>query len=544
MSHLDPSLLPKGPVVLAIMDGVGLGGGEEDDAVVHARTPTLDRWRANCPFLALRAHGTAVGLPSDGDMGNSEVGHNAMGAGRIYAQGATRVNAAIADGSAFESTVWKKLVGGNTLHLLGLVSDGNVHSNVEHVYQLIERAIADGVTRIRVHGLTDGRDVAARSALTWFGPLEDFLASLSSRGVDASIASGGGRMHMTMDRYQADWAMVERGWKAHVQGHGRQFASACEAIQTLYDEDPNTDDQWLPSFVIGKDGEPVGTIEDGDSVLMFNFRGDRAIEISQAFSDDHFEHFDRGDRPDVYYAGMMEYDGDLHVPSNYLVSPPAIHDTVGQRLVAAGASTFACSETQKFGHVTFFFNGNRSGTFDDGLETYKEVPSDNRPFNEAPWMKAAEVTDACIEAIRSGRYQHVRLNYPNGDMVGHTGDLNATLIAVESVDLQLARLEKAVLAAGGILLVTADHGNADEMYMRKKGKVLTDESGAPLARTSHSLNEVPFLLVGADPALRLRQDLDNPGIGSVGSTILQLCGVPVPEQWLPALVQDDKSPGA
>jgi len=433
--------------------------------------------------------------------------------------------------------VWARLVGARTLHLLGLFSDGNVHSHVDHVHAMIERAASDGVHRLRVHVLTDGRDVDQRSALTWVEPLEERLAAHRSEGRDYRVASGGGRMHITMDRYQADWAMVERGWHTHVMGEGRRFPSASAAIRTLYEEDPEIDDQYLPAFVVtGEDGEPSGPIRDGDAVLFFNFRGDRAIEISRAFEQDDFPHFARPDRPEVFYAGIMEYDGDTHIPSQYLVSPPSIDRTVGEYLAGAGLRTFACSETQKFGHVTYFFNGNRSGRIDDALETYLEIPSDSRPFQERPWMKAAEITDAVVEAIGSGAFDHVRLNYANGDMVGHTGKLDAVRIAVEAVDLQIGRLERVVREADGILLVTADHGNADEMWMRKKGVIKCDEQGAPLPRTSHSLNPVPFILY--DPrGLSTLRDPDQPGIANIGATLLELCGLQPPADYLPGLVE-------
>jgi 2,3-bisphosphoglycerate-independent phosphoglycerate mutase len=530
---MNPS---RRPVILCVLDGVGLGAGGEDDAVATAHTPVLDGLRARYPTLALRAHGKAVGLPSDEDMGNSEVGHNAIGAGRVFDQGAKLVNEALASGSAFDTPVWRALLRGRTFHLLGLLSDGNVHSHVEHLHRLIERAVSDGHLRLRVHVLTDGRDVSARSALTWVTPLEQKLALLRDRGVDARIASGGGRMYLTMDRYDADWEMVARGWRCHVHGLGRLFATATEAIQTLYAENPEVDDQYLPAFVITDDAGPVGRIEAGDSVLCFNFRGDRAIEISRAFEESTLDTFDRGPLPEITYAGMMQYDGDRLVPKAFLVLPPAIDGTVGHHLVKAGLRTFACAETQKFGHVTYFFNGNRSGYLDPELETYVEVPSDVRPFDETPWMKAAEVTDACIAALRSGRYDHIRLNYANGDMVGHTGRLEATRLAVSCVDHQLGRLAREAEKAGAILIVTADHGNADEMFQHKGGKVITDVAGQPVPKMSHSLAPVPFLLV--DPLGEWEPvAFDGAGIASVGSAVLTLLGLPVPADWAPTLAR-------
>lgn len=534
-----PPLLtrPRGPVVLCILDGVGLGEGGEDDAVATALTPNLDRWRARAPFTRLAAHGQAVGLPTDDDMGNSEVGHNALGAGRIFDQGAKLVDHALDSGAAFSTDLWRQLASAKTLHLLGLLSDGNVHSHQKHLYALIARAAADGVERLRVHALTDGRDVEARSALSFLRPLERHLADHRAAGRDYRIASGGGRMNITMDRYEADWGMVARGWACHVHGQGRPFRSATEAVQTLYAEDGDIDDQYLPSFVIVDDqGRPNGRILSGDAVLLFNFRGDRAIEISRAFEEEELSTFDRGERPEVVYAGMMQYDGDLFVPKNYLVSPPVIDSTVSEHLARARRRSWACSETQKFGHVTYFFNGNRSGRFDESLEQWLEIPSDNLPFDQRPWMKAAEITDAAISAVQGGAYDHLRLNYANGDMVGHTGDLHATRLAVSAVDHCLGRLWRAVSRAEGVLLITADHGNADEMYQHKKGRVVTDTQGKPLARTSHSLNPVPLLLLDPSGRLTLRSDAQDGSIARLGATVLELCGVQPPPDYLPGLV--------
>ncbi len=533
-------LLPAGssrrrPVVLCILDGVGFGAGGPDDAVATARTPNLNRLLATCPHLSLRAHGASVGMPSEDDLGNSEVGHNAMGAGRVFDQGAKLVNRALADGSAFSGAAWAGLVGGRTLHLLGLFSAGNVHAHVDHVHAIVDRAVADGVRRIRLHLLTDGRDVPSRSALQWVAPLEERLAALRTAGVDARVASGGGRMNITMDRYEADWAMVARGWACHVRGEGRLFPSAVSAINTLYAENDKAEDQWLAPFVVGDDG-PCGRIEDGDSVLLWNFRGDRAIEICRAFDQPGFDRFDTGQRPEVFFAGMMEYDGDLHTPRHFLVPPPAIDRTVGEYLVANARSTFACSETQKFGHVTYFFNGNRSEAFDAALETWKLVPSDLRPFDERPWMKAAEIADAAVEAIASGRFDHVRLNFANGDMVGHTGHLEATRVAVEAVDLQLGRLQRAVQAADGVLLVTADHGNADEMFLREKGRILYGDAGDARPRTAHTVARVPFVVYDPRGEVKVSASSDA-GIAQIGATILTLCGLTPPEDYLPALVR-------
>lgn len=537
---------PKGPVVLAILDGVGKGAGDEADAVALARTPTLHRLTRTGISTFLRAHGKAVGLPSDDDMGNSEVGHNALGSGRIHAQGALLVGRAIASGALFASAAWQEVVARGqrgAVHFLGLLSDGNVHSHMDHLEALMAAAAKAGCKRQYVHALLDGRDVPPTSALLYADRLERFLAGLAQAGVTAKVASGGGRMIITMDRYEADWPMVARGWQTHVRGQGRRFPDLRTAVLTLREETPGVTDQNLPAFVIGDDAGPLAPIVDGDAVVLWNFRGDRAVEISRAFDDEVLPHFDRGVRPNVFFAGMMEYDGDLHLPRHYLVPPPAIADTMGERLAGAGVTQLAISETQKYGHVTYFWNGNKSGMFDPKTETYVEIPSDNVPFDQRPWMKAAEITDRLIAELRTGRHRFARVNYANGDMVGHTGSLPATILAVESVDLQLARLAHAVEELGGILVVTADHGNADEMYQREKtGAVQRDrKTGVPLAKTSHTLNPVPFVIFDPAGGTQARgyqlAPLPAAGIANVTSTCLELLGFSAPEDFLPSLLQ-------
>ncbi len=530
---------PKGPVVCVVMDGVGLGAQDHGDAVHLAHTPTLDWLRTLRSSTTLRAHGRAVGMPSDADMGNSEVGHNALGAGRIFDQGAKLVAQAIASGAMFRGTVWQDAVArvaasGQPLHFLGLLSDGNVHSHIDHLLAMLGHAAQSGVAKARVHVLTDGRDVTGRSALVYVDRLEACLERLRDAGHDYRIASGGGRMHITMDRYEADWAMVERGWHTHVHAQGRRFASARQAIETLYVEHPELDDQFLPAFVIADEQGPVGPIRDGAAVVLFNFRGDRALEISRAFEDDAFTAFDRGARPAVLYAGMMQYDGDLKLPRRFLVDPPAIAHTMGERLAAAGRHQLAIAETQTYGHVTYFWNGNRTGAFDPARETYLEIPSDVLPFEQRPWMKAAEVTDALVAQLGRRHYDFVRVNYANGDMVGHTGHLDATRIAVEAVDLQLARLVLAIRRLEGVLVVTADHGNADQMLER-------GPDGRDKVRTSHSLNPVPFSIFDPRlpeqaPGLRPPDPADPFGLGHVASTCLELLGFRAPADYLPSLL--------
>jgi len=538
---------PEGPVVLAILDGVGIGKYEEGDIVRKANTPTLDWLAANSLTSRLKAHGTAVGMPSDDDMGNSEIGHNAIGCGRVFEQGASLVNHAIADGVLFNGDVWKELIEtvithNSKLHFIGLLSDGNIHSHIDHLEALLAEAKKQGVKQACVHILLDGRDVPPTSALEYVDRLENFLAALSEDSeIDFAIASGGGRMKITMDRYNANWQMVELGWKTHVLGQGRAFESANEAIGILRQENPKVIDQDLPPFVISRDGKPLGPITENDSVIFFNFRGDRAIEMSMAFENQEFDNFPRGPRLNVNYAGMMQYDGDALIPKKYLVDPPGIDRTVGEYLVKAGIKQLAISETQKFGHVTYFFNGNRSGKFDESLEDYVEISSDIVPYEERPWMKAAEITDKLVEAIEGGDYRFIRLNYANGDMVGHTGVPEAVEVAVETVDLCVARLLEAIKKANGILIVTADHGNSDDMFQRNKksGEIVFDEqTGNPAPKTAHSLNPVPIYIF--DPTGTAKMELSNHkdlGISSIAATCLKLLGFEPPKDFTPSIIE-------
>lgn len=537
----------SGPLVLVIMDGMGIGRDNEGNAFFLAHTPNLDNLMKSCPFTTLKAHGTAVGLPSDADMGNSEVGHNALGAGRIFDQGAKLVSNAIESGDVFQTPVWKELVSrpvkeGKTMHFIGLLSDGNVHSHINHLFAIIDRAAADGVKKLMVHMLLDGRDVPETSANLYIDQLEKFLDKFKEQGLNFRIASGGGRMVTTMDRYEADWNIVKRGWEAHVLGKARPFRSAMEALETFRKEEPGIIDQYLPSFTIVDDSGPVGTIEDGDSVILFNFRGDRAIELTKAFEMKEFKHFERERRPEVLFAGMMQYDGDLKIPEKFLVNPPRIDRTMSEYLVASGAKQYAISETQKFGHVTYFWNGNRTEKFDEASETYFEIPSDRVEFNERPWMKGAEITDRVIETIEAGGYDFIRLNYPNGDMVGHTGDLEAAIIAAETVDLCLKRLLEAVKKSGGIAFITADHGNLDEMFEldAKSGEFAKDKATGKLkSKTAHTLNPVPVIIY--DPEFKgeyeINPEIKNPGLGNVAATLLNLMGFDAPEDYLPSIIR-------
>jgi 2,3-bisphosphoglycerate-independent phosphoglycerate mutase len=533
----------SGPVVLVIMDGVGIGQHDATDAVTTAHTPNLQRFKASPLALQLRAHGLSVGMPSDEDMGNSEVGHNAMGAGRIIDQGAKLVSRAINDGSLFRGATWNRLLSncqqhGSTLHFIGLLSDGNVHSHIAHLQAMLHKADQDGIQNVRCHILLDGRDVPKTSAGHYVEQLENTLSIINRKPLRSyRIASGGGRMRITMDRYQADWSMVERGWHTHVLGEGAQFKSARQALDTYRSQNPGIIDQDLPAFVIGDDNDrPVGRIHPHDSVIIFNFRGDRMLELVQAFEDDGFTAFKR-DKIDVCFAGMTLYDGDTHRPKQYLVEPPQIACTLSELLCEAGVTQLACSETQKFGHVTYFWNGNRSEMFNSALERYIQIPSAQPPFDAYPQMRAEEITQTVMQHLKSFRF--LRLNFANGDMVGHTGNFAATVKSVETVDRCLGQLAQAVLALDGALVVTADHGNADDMFERDKktSEILRDAHGQMIAKTSHSLNAVPFYIVCNDPErFAINTGVTSPGLANIAATLATLMGFTPPTIFWPSLV--------
>lgn len=523
--------MKKKEVVLVIMDGVGISEESFGNAVKNAKTPNLDNLLDNYPNRLIHAHGTYVGLPSNDDMGNSEVGHNALGCGQIYSQGAKLVQESIESGEIYTTKTWKELVNNckdNKLHLIGLLSDGNVHSNINHLFSLLEQSKIEGIKEVRIHILLDGRDVEETSALKYVEQLENKINELNDDNFNAMIASGGGRMVITMDRYEANWSMVKKGWHAHVLGNGRKFTSASDAIKT-YREETHVIDQDLGEFVIvDKENNPVGIIEDGDSVVFFNFRGDRAIELSKAFDEEKFDKFDRVRVPRVFYAGMLQYDADLKIPTNYLTEPPKITNTLTEQLIKYGIREYAISETQKYGHVTYFWNGNRTEKFSKDLEIYEEVLSDVISFDKKPEMKAYEITDKFIDAIKSRKYDFLRINFPNGDMVGHTGNYEKTMEAIEAVDANLGRIMEAVDEVNATLIVIADHGNAEEMYQLK-------DRTKKIAKTSHTTNPVPFIIYGNNLDNINMKDGDF-GLANIASTVTTLLDVEQNPIWLESII--------
>ncbi|KAK3018229.1 hypothetical protein RJ639_002763 [Escallonia herrerae] len=522
----DHTKLPKGKTVAVVVLRISTTASMNSrhgcpQTVLISGETAPEKWRL------IRAHGTAVGLPTDDDMGNSEVGHNALGAGRIYAQGAKLVDLALASEKIYEGESFKYIkecFESGTLHLIGLLSDGGVHSRIDQLQLLLKGASEHGAKRIRLHILTDGRDVLDGSSVGFVETLENELSELREKGVDAQIASGGGRMYVTMDRYENDWGVVKRGWDAQVLGESQhKFKSAIEAIKNLREE-PNANDQFLPPFVIvDENGKAVGPIVDGDAVVTFNFRADRMVMIAKALEYGGFDKFDRVRFPKIHYAGMLQYDGELKLPSHYLVSPPEIERTSGEYLVHNGVRTFACSETVKFGHVTFFWNGNRSGYFNPEMDEYVEIPSDSGiSFNVKPKVKAEEIVEKARDAILSGKFHQVRVNLPNGDMVGHTGDIQATVGACESADAAVKVILDAVEQVGGIFVVTADHGNAEDMVKRnKKGDPLLDKGGNLQILTSHTL----------------QPDVPDGGLANVAATVMNFHGYEAPTDYEPTLIE-------
>uniref|UniRef100_A0A804QVJ8 phosphoglycerate mutase (2,3-diphosphoglycerate-independent) n=1 Tax=Zea mays TaxID=4577 RepID=A0A804QVJ8_MAIZE len=512
----DHPKLPKGkPVAVVVLDGWGEANPDQYNCIHVAQTPVMDSLKNGAPekWRLVKAHGTAVGLPSDDDMGNSEVGHNALGAGRIFAQGAKLVDQALASGKIYDGDGFnyiKESFESGTLHLIGLLSDGGVHSRLDQLQLLLKGVSERGAKKIRVHILTDGRDVLDGSSIGFVETLENDLLELRAKGVDAQIASGGGRMYVTMDRYENDWDVVKRGWDAQVLGEAPyKFKSALEAVKTLRAQ-PKANDQYLPPFVIVDDsGNAVGPVLDGDAVVTINFRADRMVMLAKALEYADFDNFDRVRVPKIRYAGMLQYDGELKLPSRYLVSPPEIDRTSGEYLVKNGIRTFACSETVKFGHVTFFWNGNRSGYFDATKEEYVEVPSDSGiTFNVAPNMKALEIAEKARDALLSGKFDQIILD------------------AVEQV--------------GGIYLVTADHGNAEDMVKRNKsGKPLLDKNDRIQILTSHTLQPVPVAIggPGLHPGVKFRNDIQTPGLANVAATVMNLHGFEAPADYEQTLIE-------
>ncbi|MBO7699311.1 2,3-bisphosphoglycerate-independent phosphoglycerate mutase [Candidatus Saccharibacteria bacterium] len=531
-----------GPVVLAVLDGVGLSRELKGNAVKQAHTEFLDFAAIKYKTTSLAASGEAVGI-LPGDMGNSEVGHNALGSGQIVSQGIRAINEAIDSGRIWQSEAWRDAINrvkqnDSTLHFAGIFSDGNVHSSIYHLERIIDQAYREGVKKIRIHLVLDGRDVPPQSAEKYIAEFENFLAAFPGNP-DYKIASGGGRMVFVADRYESDWDIVKAGWDAIVGGKAEhKFPSAMDAIKYFRGQDSKIQDQYIPPFVITEDEKPVGMAHDGDAFIYFDFRANRAIEISQAFTYWDFPYFDRvyydienhekHGKPDIYFVGLTEYNSDTHVPEFRLVEPIHINETLNTLLGQRGISQLAVSETVKFGHITYYFNGNSYEKVEK--EDHIEIPSDTVPFDTRPWMKSAETADAVIENLKN--YRFVRINFPGGDMVGHFAEMEPTIAAIEAIDIALARIAREVDKLGGVLVITADHGNAEEL-VDKKGN----------AKTAHSTNPVPFIIYdNTENATRYVFDkIKDAGISNVAPTLANMLGIDdLPKNWRAPLIKPTK----
>ena len=502
--------MSKKPTVLMILDGYGLNDKCEANAVCEAKTPVMDQLMSQCPFVKGNASGLAVGLP-DGQMGNSEVGHLNMGAGRIVYQELTRISKEIEDGDFFKNEALLKAVenakkNDSAIHFMGLLSDGGVHSHITHLYGLLELAKREGLSKVYVHCFLDGRDTPPASGKGYIEQLEEKMKEI---GVGRTgVVSG---RYYAMDRDNR-WDRVEKAFRALTKGEGVQGTDAAALVQQSYDEG-TTDEFVLPTVVL-KDGKPA-CIEDGDSVVFFNFRPDRAREITRAFCDDEFTRFERGSRMNLTYVCFTDYDDTIE---NKLVAfhKVNINNTFGEFLAANGLKQARIAETEKYAHVTFFFNG--------GIEEPNEgedrilVKSPKVPtYDLKPEMSAYEVCDRLVEAIGSGKYDVIIINFANPDMVGHTGVEPAAIKAVEAVDECVGRAVDAIKKADGQMFICADHGNAEQL--------VDYETGEPF--TAHTVNPVPFILVNADPAYRLRE---GGCLADIAPTLIELMGLTQPKE--------------
>ena len=502
----------KKPTVLMILDGYGLNDKVEGNAVKQANTPVMDDLMANCPFVEGQASGMAVGLP-EGQMGNSEVGHLNMGAGRIVYQELTRITKSIQDGDFFEVPEFLTAVenckkNGSALHLFGLVSDGGVHSHNTHIYGLLELAKRNGLEKVYVHCFLDGRDTPPESG-------KDFVAQLEAKMAEIGV----GQVASVMGRYYAmdrdkRWDRVEMAYNALTKGQGKTAQSATSGIQASYDD--GKADEFVIPFVVEKDGKPVATIQDRDSVIFFNFRPDRAREITRAFCDDEFDGFAREKRLDLVYVCFTDYDETI---ANKLVAfrKESITNTFGEYLAAHGKTQVRIAETEKYAHVTFFFNGGVVEPNEGEDRILVPSPKEVATYDLKPEMSAPQVCDKLVEAIKSGKYDVVIINFANPDMVGHTGVESAAIKAIEAVDACVGRAVDAIKEVNGVMFICADHGNAEQLVDYSTGEPWT----------AHTTNPVPFILVNADPSYKLRE---GGCLADIAPTLIELMGMEQPKE--------------
>ncbi len=496
------------------MDGWGINQRKDSNAVLMANLPNLNRLSSIYPFTSLDACGLAVGLPQ-GQMGNSEVGHLTIGSGRVIYQDMTRITRAVETNGFVKNPVLAKLLSdvkntGAALHIMGLVSDGGVHSHINHLFAILDATREAGLKKVFIHGFLDGRDTPPSSGLAYIKKLESYLTKL---GIGA-IATVSGR-YFAMDRDKR-WDRVKKAYDAMTGGQGNKAKSAEEAVRSAY-ERGETDEFVVPTVITDRTGKPLAAISDGDSILFFNFRADRAREITAAIAKDEFTGFERQKRPAVKrFVCMTEYDGKFNLP--VMFSPQSIENILGEVISNKGLKQFRVSETEKYAHVTFFFNGGKEEPFagEDRLliPSIKDVPT----YDLRPEMRAYEIADAAVEKLDNGDYSFMLMNFANPDMVGHTGMLNAALKACEAVDSSVGKVVEAALKKGWKVIITADHGNAEQM--------LDYETGEPF--TAHTLNPVPFMLI--DDSLKGAALKKGRGLKDIAPTILKLMGIDKPPE--------------
>ena len=504
--------MAKKPVVLMVLDGYGLNEKTEGNAIAMANTPVMDKLMAEYPFVKGNASGLAVGLP-DGQMGNSEVGHRNIGAGRIIYQDLTRITKDIEDGTFFENKVLLQAIenckeNNSDLHLWGLLSDGGVHSHNSHLYGLLEMAKKNGLENVYVHAFLDGRDTPPASGKDYVQQLEDKMKEI---GV-GKIASLSGRYY-AMDR-DNNWDRVKLAYDSLVTGEGVKATDAVKAVEDSYAND-KTDEFVLPTVITDENGQPLSLVKDGDSVIFFNFRPDRAREITRAFCDDKFTGFER-DFLKLTYVCFKDYDETI---PNKLVAfeKEEIKNTFGEFLAAHGKKQLRLAETEKYAHVTFFFNGGVEDPNVDEFRLLVNSPKDVATYDLKPEMSAPEVGMDLVEAIKSDKYDVIVINFANPDMVGHTGVIPAAVKAVERVDSLVGDAVQAVKDVDGVLFICADHGNAEKM--------IDYETGAP--HTAHTTNPVPFILVNADPSWKLRE---GGCLADIAPTLIEVMGMEQPKE--------------
>ena len=504
--------MSKKPTVLMILDGYGLNDNCSHNAICQAKTPVMDQLMKQYPFVKGNASGMAVGLP-DGQMGNSEVGHLNMGAGRIVYQELTRITKSIQDGDFFDIPAFKEAVANckkydSSLHMYGLVSDGGVHSHITHIYGLLELAKREGLEKVYVHCFLDGRDTPPASGKDFVAQLEDKMAEI---GV-GKVATVAGRYY-AMDR-DKNWDRVQKAYVALTKGQGVPAASAIGGLQASYDQEKY--DEFVMPMVVMENGAPVATIKDHDSIIFYNFRPDRAREITRAFCDNDFAGFEREKKLDLVYVCFTDYDETI---ANKLVAfhKESITNTFGEFLAANHMTQARIAETEKYAHVTFFFNGGIEEPNEGEDRILVNSPKEVATYDLKPEMSAPEVCNKLVEAIKSGKYDVIIINFANPDMVGHTGVEEAAVKAIETVDGCVGQAVDAVKEMGGVMFICADHGNAEQLV----------DYGTGEPWTAHTTNPVPFILVNADPAYKLRE---GGCLADIAPTLIELMGMEQPEE--------------